>query len=187
MRFLLRVHYWQYCHLSVLHSLSSTPPPPDKACRLGYKAKQGYVIYLIGVRHGGPKRPVPKGVTYHKPVNHVVNQLKFARSLQPVAKERAGCHCGALGVLNSYEVGEDSMYKFSEVILIDPFHKVIRRNPDNQWITKSVHNHREMQGLTCAGRKSHDLGKGHKFHHTIGGSRHAACRSCNTLQLHRYR
>ncbi|MEJ1276701.1 hypothetical protein NN561_007610 [Cricetulus griseus] len=102
-------------------------------------------------------------------------------------KERAGRHCGALRVLNSYWVGEDSTYKFFEVILIDPFHKAIRRNPDTQWITKPVHKHREMRGLTSAGRKSRGLGKGHKFHHTIGGSRRAAWRRRNTLQLHRYR
>ncbi|CAD7670286.1 unnamed protein product [Nyctereutes procyonoides] len=163
MRFLLRVRCWQYRQLSALHR---APPNP-----------QGYVIYRIRVRRGGRKRPVPKGATYGKPVHHGVNQLKFARSLQSVAEE----------VLNSYWVGEDSTYKFFEVILIDPFHKAIRRNPDTQWITKPVHKHREMRGLTSAGRKSRGLGKGHKFHHTIGGSRRAAWRRRNTLQLHRYR
>ncbi|CAN0228818.1 unnamed protein product [Rangifer tarandus platyrhynchus] len=82
-----------------------------RARGLGYKAKQGYVIYQIRVRRGGRKRPVPKGATYGKPVHHGVNQLKFARSLQSVAEERAGRHCGALRVLNSYRV-EDSTYKF---------------------------------------------------------------------------
>ncbi|KAG8139189.1 hypothetical protein E2320_001961, partial [Naja naja] len=166
-----------------------------------------YVIYRIRVRRGGRKRPVPKGATYGKPVHHGVNQLKFARSLQSVAEKKVlvmqstgswyryifklfhflGACCGALRVLNSYWVGEDSTYKFFEVILIDPFHKAIRRNPDTQWITKPVHKHREMRGLTSAGRKSRGLGKGHKFHHTIGGSRRAAWRRHNTLQLHRYR
>eukprot|EP00178_Gracilaria_changii_P026021 TRINITY_DN79950_c0_g1_i1.p1 TRINITY_DN79950_c0_g1~~TRINITY_DN79950_c0_g1_i1.p1 ORF type:complete len:205 (-),score=11.67 TRINITY_DN79950_c0_g1_i1:3-617(-) len=186
MRFLLRVRCWQYRQLSALHR-APRPTRPDKARRLGYKAKQGYVIYRIRVRRGGRKRPVPKGATYGKPVHHGVNQLKFARSLQSVAEERAGRHCGALRVLNSYWVGEDSTYKFFEVILIDPFHKAIRRNPDTQWITKPVHKHREMRGLTSAGRKSRGLGKGHKFHHTIGGSRRAAWRRRNTLQLYRYR
>uniref|UniRef100_D3ZF52 Ribosomal protein L15 n=1 Tax=Rattus norvegicus TaxID=10116 RepID=D3ZF52_RAT len=167
MRFLLRVRCWQYRQLSALHR-APRPTWPDKARRLGYKAKQGYVIYRIRVRRGGRKRPVPKGATYGKPVHHGVNQLKFARSLQSVAEERAGRHCGALRVLNSYWVA-------------------IRRNPDTQWITKPVHKHREMRGLTSAGRKSRGLGKGHKFHHTIGGSRRAAWRRRNTLQLHRYR
>ncbi|XP_021567228.1 60S ribosomal protein L15 [Carlito syrichta] len=160
--------------------LEDTPASYPRLC-------PGYVIYRIRVRRGGRKRPVPKGATYGKPVHHGVNQLKFARSLQSVAEERAGRHCGALRVLNSYWVGEDSTYKFFEVILIDPFHKAIRRNPDTQWITKPVHKHREMRGLTSAGRKSRGLGKGHKFHHTIGGSRRAAWRRRNTLQLHRYR
>ena len=157
--------------LAVPSALSAAPRPapraphptgPDKACRLGYKAKQGYVIYWIRVHRGGCKRPVPKGATYGKPVHHGVNQLKFARSLPSVAEGRAGRHCGALSVLNSYWVGEESTYKFLEFILIDPFHKAIRRNPDTQWITKPVHKHREMRGLTSAGRKSHGLSKGHK-------------------------
>ncbi|XP_024594058.1 60S ribosomal protein L15-like [Neophocaena asiaeorientalis asiaeorientalis] len=178
MRFLLRVRCWHR---------APRPTRPDKVRRLGYKAKQGYVIYRVRVRRGGRKRPVPKGTTYGKPVHHGVNKLKFARSLQSVAEERAGRHCGALRILNSYGVGENSTYKFFEVILIDPFHKAIRRNPDTQWTTKPVHKHREMRGLTSAVRKSRGLGKGHKFHHTIGGSRRAAWRRRNTLQLHRYR
>ncbi|EDL12894.1 mCG49670, partial [Mus musculus] len=144
-----------------------------------------YVIYSIRI-YLGAQCPVSKGVTYGKSVHHVVNQLKFARSLQSVAEERAGRHCGPLRVLISYWVGEDSTYKFFEVILIDPFHKAIRRNPDIQWITKPVHTHREMRGLTSAGRKSRGLGKGYKYHHTIGGSRRAAWRRHSTLQPHRY-
>lgn len=39
-------------------------------------------------------------------------------------KGRVGRRCGGLRVLNSYWVGQDSTYKFYEVILIDPAHKV---------------------------------------------------------------
>ncbi|KAG5843069.1 hypothetical protein ANANG_G00184570 [Anguilla anguilla] len=74
----------QYRQLSGLHR-APRPTRPDKARRLGYKAKQGYVIYRIRVRRGGRKRPVPKGATYGKPVHHGVNQIKFARSLQSTA------------------------------------------------------------------------------------------------------
>lgn len=107
--------------------------------------------------------------------------------LRSPQQERAGRHCGGLRVLASYWVGEDSTYKFFEVILVDIFHKAIRRNPDTQWITRPVHKHREMRGLTSAGKKSRGLGKGHKFHLTMGGSRRAAWKRRNTLQLHRYR
>merc|ERR1711983_278159 len=45
--------------------------------------------------------------------------MQFARRLQSVAEERVGRHCGALRVLNSYWIGEDSTYKYFEVILMD--------------------------------------------------------------------
>uniref|UniRef100_A0A2K5L3V2 Ribosomal protein L15 n=1 Tax=Cercocebus atys TaxID=9531 RepID=A0A2K5L3V2_CERAT len=168
MHFLLRVHCWQDRKLSAVHRAHHSTRPHRTRPR---KAKQDYVICRIRVHHGGRKLPVPKGATYSKPVHHGVNQLKFAQNLQSV---------------NSYWVGEDSAYRFFEVILIDPFHKAIRRNPDAQWITKPVHKPREMCGLTFAGQKSRGLGKGHKFHHTVGGSRCAAWRRHKTLQFHRY-
>lgn len=85
LRFLLRIRCWQYRQLSAIHR-ASRPTRPDKARRLGYKAKQGYVIYRVRVRRGGRKRPVPKGATYGKPNNQGVNQLKFQRSLRSVAE-----------------------------------------------------------------------------------------------------
>nr|CAB3265701.1 60S ribosomal protein L15-like [Phallusia mammillata] len=185
-RYLLRVRCWYFRQLSAVHR-APRPTRPDKARRLGYKAKQGYVIYRVRVRRGGRKRPVPKGATYGKPVHQGVNQLKFARSLQNVAEERAGRHCGALRVLNSYWVAEDSTYKYFEIILVDPMHKTIRRDPAIQWICTSVMKHRECRGLTSAGKSSRGLGKGHKFNHTIGGSVHAAWKRRNTTQMRRKR
>ena len=126
MHFLLRVLSCQYHRLSVVRPTEAPRPAwPNKEWRLGYKAK-------IHVRCGGCKRSVPKGATYGQFVHHGVNQLKLPQSLLSVAEEWAGHHCGVLRVLNSYCVEEDSTCKFFEVILIDPFHKVIRRNPDSQ-------------------------------------------------------
>ena len=84
----------------------------------------GFVIYRVRVRRGGRKRPVPKGCTYGKPKGHGVNHLKPVRSLQAIAEERVGRRCGGLRVLNSYWVGQDSTFKFYEVILVDVAHKV---------------------------------------------------------------
>jgi len=154
---------------------------------LGYKAKQGFVIYRIRIRRGGRKRPVPNGQTYGKPKSHGVNQLKNKRSIQAVAEERVGRKCGALRVLNSYWVGQDSTFKYFEIILVDPFHKAIRRNADHQWICDPVMKHREMHGLTSAGKKSRGLGKGHRYSQTIGGSQQKAWKRRNTLQLRRKR
>lgn len=102
LRFLLRIRVWQYRQLTKLHR-APRPTRPDKARRLGYRAKQGtlqqkimfflliyfflgYVIYRIRVRRGGRKRPVPKGATYGKPKSHGVNQLKPVRNLQSIAE-----------------------------------------------------------------------------------------------------
>merc|ERR1711868_301626 len=153
MRFLLRVRCWELRQLNVIHR-ASRPSRPDKARRLGYKAKQGYVIYRVRVRRGGRKRPVPKGATYGKPTNQGINQLKFQRSLRSVAEERAGRYCGGLRVLSSYWIGQDSTYKYFEVIMVDPQHKAIRRDPRINWLCKAVHKPRELRGLTAAGRKN---------------------------------
>ncbi|KRZ53405.1 60S ribosomal protein L15 [Trichinella nativa] len=186
MRFLLRVRTWHYRQLSAIHR-ASRPTRPEKARRLGYVAKQGFVIYRVRVRRGGRKRKVTKGQTYGKPKNHGVNQLKMKRSLQSIAEQRVGRRCGALRVLNSYWVGQDSTFKFYEVILVDPMHKAIRRDPDLQWICKPTMKHREMRGLTKAGKRSRGLGKGIGYSQTIGGSRRKAWKRRNTLSLRRKR
>jgi ribosomal protein L15E len=117
MRFLQRVRCWEYRqHPSIVRV--TRPTRPDKARRLGYKAKQGYVVYRVRVRRGGRKRPVPKGIVYGKPTNQGVTQLKFQRSKRSVAEERAGRKLGGLRVLNSYWLNEDSTYKYYEVILV---------------------------------------------------------------------
>ncbi|XP_045175526.1 60S ribosomal protein L15-like [Mercenaria mercenaria] len=186
LRFLLRVRTWQYRQLSAIHR-APRPNRPDKARRLGYRAKQGYVIYRVRVRRGGRKRPVPKGCTYGKPKSHGVNQLKFQRSHRSVAEERAGKRCRALRVLNSYWVAEDATYKFYEIIMVDPFHKCIRSDPKVNWICRPVHKHREVRGLTSAGKSSRGLGKGHKFNNSKGGSVRACWKKHNTLSLRRKR
>lgn len=82
-----------------------------------------------------------------EPIHPGNSPRKFGRSLQSAAGERAGqltagrwvfCIIAALVKILPYQ--------FFEVILIDPVHEAIRRNPDGQWITKPVHKHREMLG-----------------------------------------
>ncbi len=59
LRFLLRVRCWEYRQLPSLVRLQH-PSRPDKARRMGFKAKQGYVVYRVRVRRGNRKRPVSK-------------------------------------------------------------------------------------------------------------------------------
>lgn len=185
-RFLQRIRVWQFRQQGAIYRCPR-PTRPDKARRSGYKAKQGFVVYRVRVRRGARRKQCHSGNTAGKPTNEGVNQLKWQRSLQSLAEEKVGRKCGALRVLSSYWVGEDGTYKYYEVVLVDPFHSAIRNDPQTQWICKPVAKHRELRGLTSAGRKSRGLGKGHKFSHTIGGSRRACWKRHQLLQLRRKR
>merc|ERR1712093_768447 len=174
-RFLSRVRCWNYRQLNVIHR-ATRPSRPDKARRLGYKAKQGFVVYRVRVRRGNRKKQVAKGATFGKPTNQGVNQLKFQRSLRSVAEERVARRCGGLRVLNSYWINQDGVYKYFEVILVDPSHKAIRRD--------AVHKRRETRGLTSAGKKSRGIGKGHRHNHA---PQYSTWKKHNPLSLRRYR
>ncbi|XP_016956146.1 60S ribosomal protein L15-like [Drosophila biarmipes] len=182
MRYLLRIRAWQYHLVAKLHR-APRPTRPDKARRLGYRAKQGFVIYRVRVRRGGRKRPVPKGCTYGKPKSHGVNQLKPYRGLQSIAEERVGRRLGGLRVLNSYWIAKDAAFKYFEVILIDAHHGAIRRDPKINWTSK----HRELRGLTSGGKSSRGIGKGYRCSKTTGGSKRAAWKRKNREQMPRKR
>jgi len=186
LRFLLRVRCWEYRQLPSVTRLIR-PSRPDKARRMGYKAKQGYVIYRVRVRRGGRKKPVPKGLVYGKPVNAGIAQLKPTRNLQNIAEERVGRKCGGLRVLNSYWVNQDAVYKYFEVILVDPAHTAIKNDARINWICNPVHKHRELRGLTSAGKKYRGLvGKGH-LNHKARPSRRSTWKKNNRVSLRRYR
>merc|ERR1712046_402831 len=141
MRYLQRVRAWEYRQLPTIYR-ATRPTRPDKARRVGYKAKQGYCIYRVRIRRGGRKRPVHKGQVYGKPRNAGINHLKARRSLRSVA--------------------EDATFKYFEIVMVDPSHKVIRNDPRINWICAPVMKHRELRGVTSAGRQNRGLrSKGH--------------------------
>jgi large subunit ribosomal protein L15e len=49
-------------------------------------------------------------------------------------QQRVGRLIPSLRVLNSYWVAQDATYKYYEIILVDPFHKAIRRDPRINWL-----------------------------------------------------
>ena len=137
------------------------PTRLDRARSLGYQAKQGYVIVRVRVRKGGRKRPRWKGG--RKPSKMGMVKYSPKKSLQWIAEEKAARKFPNLEVLNSYWVGEDGMYRWFEVILVDPHHPVIKADPKINWIAGKAHKGRVFRGLTSAGRKSRGLrnkGKG---------------------------
>ena len=92
MRYVLRIRSWEYRQLPKVCRVSHSTRP-DKARKLGMKAKQGYVVYRVAVRRGGRKRPNPKGIVYGKPKHQGINQLKNTRNLQTIAECRVGRVC----------------------------------------------------------------------------------------------
>jgi ribosomal protein L15E len=76
----------------------------------------------------------------------------------------------------SYWINQDGVYKYFEVILVDPFHKAIRRDARINWICNPVHKRRESRGLTAAGRKVRrsptlDRKLSHRLHRTVVSAR----------------
>merc|ERR1711998_325176 len=182
LRFLQRIRAWEYRQLPTVHR-ATRPTRPDKARRLGYKAKQGFVVYRVRVKRGGRKKPLAKGINFGKPTNEGIKQIKWRRNLRSKAEERAGKVCGNLRVLNSYWVAQDSTYKFYEIIMVDPFHKCVRKDPRINWICAVTMKHREMRGVTSAGRQGRGLrNKGHAAS-KLRPSKRAVWKRNNTLKL----
>jgi large subunit ribosomal protein L15e len=131
------------------------PTRLDRARKLGYKAKQGFVVVRVRVRRGWLKRPRPKAG--RRPKRMGVTKIKLAKSLRLVAEERAARKFPNLEVLNSYWVWEDGRYKWYEIVMVDPHHPVIQSDENINWICESVHRGRAFRGLTSAGKKMRGL------------------------------
>ncbi len=141
------------------------PTRLDRARALGYKAKPGFVVVRVRVRKGGLRKPRPnKG---RRPKRMGVYGYAPAKSLRLIAEERAARKFPNLEVLNSYYVGEDGNYKWFEVILVDPHHPAICKDPDIKWICEKQHRGRVFRGLTSAGKKMRGLRKSRGLKYTI--------------------
>jgi len=132
------------------------PTRLDRARALGYKAKQGYVIVRVRVRKGGkPRRLYGRGG--RKPSSAGLLKFTARKSDRWIAEEKAARKFPNLEVLNSYYVGEDGKYKWFEVIMVDPHHPNIQKDPKINWISSSKNRRRVFRGLTSAGKKSRGL------------------------------
>merc|ERR1719218_396130 len=137
---------------------------------LGYKSKQGFAVFRCRVRRGG------------------LNKMKCTRNLRSVAEERCGRKLAGLRVLNSYWVGEDARHRWYEVIMIDHGHKTIRNDPRINWICNPTMKHRELRGLTSAGRQSRGLHKrGPHFATKARPSKRATWLKHQQVRLRRFR
>ena len=109
------------------------PTRIDRARRLGYKAKKGFVVVRARVRRGGRRKPRPMmgrrqkrmGVKKHTP----------AKSIKLIAEERVARKYPNLEVIGSYWVWEDGISKWFEIILVDPDSPSIKTDKDMGWIS----------------------------------------------------
>ena len=119
------------------------PTNLTRARRLGYKAKQGYIVVRVRVDKGRRTRRKPMGG--RKPKNNYMF-VQPGRSHQVIAEQRANRRHRNLEVLNSYWVGEDGNYKYFEVILADPTKPSVN-------ISSAIRQGKSFRGLTSSGRK----------------------------------
>jgi large subunit ribosomal protein L15e len=131
------------------------PTRLDRARKLGFKAKQGFVIVRVRVRRGGLRKQRPKAG--RRPKRMGVKKFKPAKSLKLIAEERAGRKFPNLEVLNSYWVGEDGRSKWFEIIMVDSHHPAIKTDKDIGWICQKQHHRRVFRSLTSAGKKVRSL------------------------------
>ncbi len=133
----------------------------DRARSLGYKAKQGYIVVRAKVRRGSlRKHHIRRG---RRPAAMGITKITAAKSIKRIAEERTSKKFPNMNVLNSYWIGEDGRYHYYEVILVDPHHPVIIKDPKINWITNPSNKRRVLRGKTSAGRKGRGLhykGKG---------------------------
>lgn len=133
------------------------PTRLDRARKLGFKAKQGFIVVRTRVRRGGLRKHHIKAGRRAK--RRGLSKITMGKSIQRIAEERVNRHFPNLEVLNSYWVGEDGRVKYYEVILVDPFHPVIENDKNIKWIMGKQHTRRAYRGLTSAGKKGRGLNK----------------------------
>jgi large subunit ribosomal protein L15e len=133
------------------------PTRLDRARKLGYKAKQGFMVVRVRVRRGRIAKAASK--VWKKTKTDGCKKYKPAKSLRLIAEERAARKFPNLEVLNSYWVGEDGRFKWFEVIMVDRAHPAIKSDKDINWICQKQHRGRAFRGLTSAGKKVRGLRK----------------------------
>jgi large subunit ribosomal protein L15e len=131
------------------------PTRLDRARALGYKAKQGIIIVRARVRRGGLNKPAIRAG--RRPKRRGILKITMKKSTKRIAEERVARKYPNMEVLNSYYVGEDGLYKYYEVILVDRNHPAILNDKNLSWIGNQKG--RVFRGKTSAGQKGRGLRK----------------------------
>ena len=158
------------------------PTRLDRARKLGYKAKQGFVIARVRVRMGGLRKSRPRAGRRQKRMG--VKKFKPAKSLQLIAEERTARKFPNMEVLNSYWVWQDGRFKWYEVILVDPANPVIKADENINWICENANRRRVFRGLTSAGKEMRALRRKGRGSEKVRPSRKAVWRRKERRKFH---
>lgn len=109
------------------------PTRINRARALGYKAKQGFVVARVRIRKGGLNRLRPS--SGRRPKRMGVYGYSPHKSAQLIAEEKAARKFPNLVVLGSYYVGEDGVYKWYEVVMVDPNHPAVKKDVERRWVS----------------------------------------------------
>jgi len=102
----------------------------DRARSIGYKDKQGFVVLRVRVRRGGFSKPRPDSGRRPKALGVVLHKVNV--SISKEALNRAKKKYPNLHPIGCYPIAYDSLYKWFEVIMVDPYHPSIRSDPEIQ-------------------------------------------------------
>jgi large subunit ribosomal protein L15e len=126
----------------------------DRARALGYKDKKGFVVLRVKLLRGGRRASMQKKGRRSK---RLTNRKVLKMNYREVAESRAAHKFPNLEVLNSYWIGQDGLYFFYEVIMVDPLAPEIKSDKNYSWLSNPANRGRIYRGLTSAGRKSRGL------------------------------
>lgn len=104
------------------------PSRPQRAHRLGYKAKQGVIVVRMRVGTGGMRRKRPRGG--RRPKHLGVTRIKADVSMRQVAERRALERHPNMRLLGSYYIYKDGAHYWFEVIMADPEHPRVAKDPE---------------------------------------------------------
>ncbi|MFH1294843.1 MAG: 50S ribosomal protein L15e [Candidatus Aenigmatarchaeota archaeon] len=130
------------------------PTKLDSARKLGYKAKQGFVMVRTKIKKG--RRKIPKPVGGRRP-RRAGRFFSLNKSKMQVAEEKASRKYPNMEVLGSYRAGQDGTHLWFETILVDTNHPSVRKDKERNWICDDKQKGRAFRGLTPAGVKSRGL------------------------------
>jgi len=96
----------------------------DRARSIGYRDKQGFIVLRVRVRRGGFSKPRPRAGRRPKAIGVVKHKVNVTMKEEAINKVKK--YYPNLVPLGAYPLAMDSLYKWFEVIAVDPHHPSVK-------------------------------------------------------------